>query len=501
MVDAPGLGPDARNGVGVRVPLLAPLFHASLANKKKHWIKHKMKNLLLGLAVLASLTLAGFFLVSSAAPSSTPIKPTKPTAKMTTPDNTEFIVLGMGCFWGAEKRMSELKGVLDVESAYAGGDSSTTSYQGIQRQELLVRSGLSKEKNHAEVVKVIFDPKQVSLEQVLAHFWESHDPTQGDRQGNDIGSNYRSAIYFNTPAQEKIARATLTIYQTALKEKGKGVITTDIRSLKNYVTAEEYHQNYLVKNPDGYCGLGGTGVKYPLAKGLNKELNKGLKEATPMRPASKTPPRPLDPSKLSFDRQLIMFAAEDCSYCRAFEKDIAAHWQSVIPLVETWDIQPPKNWTLDSNLFATPTIVLFEKGKEVARYTGYNGQPDKFWQWLGFHLLTPEQQKIAFHEGTERPFTSSLLDEKRPGVFVDSVSGMPLFRNTTKFNSGTGWPSFFQPIEGSVTYHEDRSILGTRTEVRSKSSGIHLGHVFDDGPPPTGKRYCINGEVLRFVPD
>ena len=156
---------------------------------------------------------------------------------------------------------------------------------------------------------------------------------------------------------------------------------------------------------------------------------------------------------------------------------------------------------LEKPLFASPTMVLFERGKEVSRYTGYNGDKARFWQWLGFRLLTEEQRDIAFDNGTERPFTGSHLDEKRPGTFVDPITGVPLFRTDTKFESGSGWPSFFQPLPGAVTYHGDLSLYGVRTEVRSASSGIHLGHVFEDGPPPTGKRYCINGNVLTFVPD
>ncbi|NBQ69700.1 MAG: peptide-methionine (R)-S-oxide reductase, partial [Nitrosomonadaceae bacterium] len=115
--------------------------------------------------------------------------------------------------------------------------------------------------------------------------------------------------------------------------------------------------------------------------------------------------------------------------------------------------------------------------------------------------LSPEQQKVAFEQGTEPPFTATNLDEKRPGKFVDPISGATLFLSQTKFNSGTGWPSFFDPVEGSVTLHDDNSHGMHRIEVRSASSGIHLGHVFNDGPPPSYKRYCINGNVLKFIPD
>lgn len=201
------------------------------------------------------------------------------------------------------------------------------------------------------------------------------------------------------------------------------------------------------------------------------------------------------------NKQLIVFTAPDCGFCAQFKRDIMTDWRAELPIREVISAQAPSGLTLEKPLFATPTIVLFQDNKEVSRYTGYEGDKPRFWQWLGFQLLTPEQQRIAFEQGTERPFTGSHLDEKRPGTFVDPITGAPIFRTDTKFNSGTGWPSFFNPIEGSITYHEDNSHGMKRVEVRSASSGIHLGHVFDDGPPPTGKRYCINGKVLKFIPD
>jgi peptide methionine sulfoxide reductase msrA/msrB len=396
----------------------------------------------------------------------------------------ETIVLGMGCFWGAEKRMGELPGVLDVESGYANGDIEG-SYEVVLAHEKAVRRGQTQKRNHAEVVKVSFDPARVSLETVLARFWESHDPTQGDRQGNDVGSNYRSAIYTNSAAQQASANRTRAVYQAALEAAGRGSITTEIAPLKKYFKAEDYHQDYLKKNPDGYCGLGGTGVKYPGAV-----VGKAV-----------LPVKPLDPKTLNLKRQLIVFEAEDCAYCKQFKAEVLDSWESPVPIARTMSPQPPAGWTLEKALFATPTVVLFENGQEVSRFTGYNGEGPRFWKWLGFHLLTPEQQKIAFEQGTERPGTGSHLDEKRPGTFVDPITGAALFRSDTKFNSGTGWPSFFNPLPGALTEHVDTAHGMRRVEVRSASSGIHLGHVFDDGPPPTGKRYCINGNVLKFVPD
>jgi len=209
----------------------------------------------------------------------------------------------------------------------------------------------------------------------------------------------------------------------------------------------------------------------------------------------------LNGAELNAERQLVVFEAPGCGFCLLFKEQILADWQSPVPVARSATPQPPSGWTLEQPVFAAPTMVLFEGGEEVARFTGYDGDAPRFWTWLGQQLLTPEQRRIAFESGTERPFTGAHLNEKRAGAFVDPITGAPLFRSDTKFESGTGWPSFFTPLPGSVTYHEDSSHGMRRTEVRSASSGIHLGHVFNDGPPPTRKRYCINGNVLRFVPD
>ena len=417
----------------------------------------------------------------------------KPPIVLKNPAGTESIVLGMGCFWGAEKRMSALQGVIDVESGYANGDIAG-NYERILAHEQLMRSGKTRERNHIEVVRVVFDPKKVSLTQVLARFWESHDPTQGDRQGNDIGSNYRSAIFTQSDVQLQTALKTRDIYQQVLTAEGRGKITTEIGPLTAYFRAEDYHQDYLLKNPNGYCGLGGTGVAYPasIAAAGNADASSGAVEVKA---------KPLDGQALNFNRQLVIFEADDCAYCKQFKKEILDHWKADVPVTRTLNTNAPTGWVLEKTLFATPTIVFFEKGREVSRYTGYNGDEKRFWHWLGFQLLTPEQRKIAFEQGTEYPGTGSHLDEKRPGTFVDPITGAPLFRSDAKFNSGTGWPSFFNPLPGAITLHEDNDFGMKRVEVRSASSGIHLGHVFDDGPPPTHKRYCINGNVLKFVPD
>ncbi len=160
------------------------------------------------------------------------------------------IVLGMGCFWGAERRFWELAGVYSTAVGYAGGYTPNPTYQEV----------CSGQTGHSEVVLVVFDPAQVSLASLLKTFWESHDPTQGMRQGNDRGSQYRSCVYTFDDAQLRDVIESRNNYQTALEQAGFGSVTTEIKALDEFYYAEEYHQQYLAKNPQGYCGLAGTGV-------------------------------------------------------------------------------------------------------------------------------------------------------------------------------------------------------------------------------------------------
>ena len=170
------------------------------------------------------------------------------------PPGHEQIVFGMGCFWGAERLYWQLSGVFVTAVGYAGGVTPNPSYE----ETCSGRTG------HAEVVSVVFDPARVDLETLLSVFWEAHDPTQGMRQGNDIGSQYRSAIYTTSDTQLAAARRSREVYQYSLAQAGRGRITTEIAPLETFYLAEEYHQQYLHKNPGGYCGLQGTGVACPL---------------------------------------------------------------------------------------------------------------------------------------------------------------------------------------------------------------------------------------------
>ena len=178
------------------------------------------------------------------------------------PAGSQTAIFGMGCFWGAERKFWEAgEGVYVTAVGYAGGFSPNPTYE----ETCSGRTG------HTEAVLVVFDPTKISYEQLLKTFWENHDPTQGMRQGNDVGSQYRSAIYATTPAQLAAARESAETYGKALKAKGLGSITTEIAEAGPFYFAEGYHQQYLAKTPGGYCGLGGTGVSCPIGVGVTAD--------------------------------------------------------------------------------------------------------------------------------------------------------------------------------------------------------------------------------------
>ncbi len=174
------------------------------------------------------------------------------------PEGLQEAVFGLGCFWGAERKFWQTPGVWVTASGYAGGLTPNPTYEEV----------CSGRTGHAEVVRIIFDPKQISYEALLKVFFENHDPTQGMRQGGDIGTQYRSAIYTTTPAQKDAAEKALRAYDEKLRAAGYGAITTEIRDAPDFYYAEDYHQQYLAKNPHGYCGLGGTGVSCPIGVGV-----------------------------------------------------------------------------------------------------------------------------------------------------------------------------------------------------------------------------------------
>ncbi|SFC96191.1 peptide-methionine (S)-S-oxide reductase MsrA [Tropicimonas isoalkanivorans] len=174
------------------------------------------------------------------------------------PDGLEVAIFGMGCFWGVERLFWKLDGVWLTMAGYAGGTTPNPTYE----ETCTAKTG------HTEAVRVVFDPEVISYDALLRVFWEGHDPTQGMRQGNDLGTQYRSAIYTTTPEQHAAALASRDAYQAALSAAGRGAITTEIADAGAFYFAEDYHQQYLAKNPAGYCGIGGTGVTCPVGTGI-----------------------------------------------------------------------------------------------------------------------------------------------------------------------------------------------------------------------------------------
>lgn len=169
------------------------------------------------------------------------------------PEGLEMAMFGLGCFWGAEKLFWQIPGVYSSHVGYAAGHTPNATYKE-------VCSGMT---GHNEVVRVVFDPKKVSFDTLLKKFWEGHNPTQGMRQGNDVGTQYRSGVYVYSDTQRKLAEASKAAYEQALGKSGFGAVTTEIINAPEFYYAEDYHQQYLAKNPGGYCGLGGTGVSCP----------------------------------------------------------------------------------------------------------------------------------------------------------------------------------------------------------------------------------------------
>ncbi|MBX3469334.1 MAG: peptide-methionine (S)-S-oxide reductase MsrA [Planctomycetes bacterium] len=174
------------------------------------------------------------------------------------PAGARVATFGMGCFWGVERKFWQVPGVISTAAGYAGGLTPNPTYEEV----------CSGRTGHTEVVQVVFDPAKVGYEALLKVFWENHDPTQGFRQGNDVGTQYRSAIYTHDDEQRRAAEATRDAYQERLKAAGLGEITTEVAAAGPFYFAEDYHQQYLAKNPNGYCGIGGTGVSCPVGVGV-----------------------------------------------------------------------------------------------------------------------------------------------------------------------------------------------------------------------------------------
>jgi peptide methionine sulfoxide reductase msrA/msrB len=284
---------------------------------------------------------------------------------------------------------------------------------------------------------------------------------------------------YSTEEQKETVDEVLATFQELLSTVGYGSITTLVKPIKNFYKAEKYHQDYIAKNPNGYCPDHSTGVKF------------AEKEAIQI----------VDNSDLLSGKHIIVIEAEGyCPYCDKFRADVVNNYYGNIPLVFRLASQL-QGLAINSPTWATPTILFLENGKEAFGYQGYLN-PKEFYEALGyFKLGDSEAYKVAFQQGTDARFCKEyeIFKNTPDGIFIDKLSGAPLFDTKDRFNSSTGWLSFTAPIKGSVYTKPDNSYGMRRTEIRSVTSDIHLGHVFPDGPNGM-PRYCINATVLDFKP-
>lgn len=410
------------------------------------------------------------------------------------------IVFAAGCFWGVEKNFEHFDGVVDVVSGYSGGSYEDPTYELVLENRTLQNEGfLAALKNigksdaeiaadetlvnHTESVRVTYDSSVVSTEVLIKNFWQIHNPTQVDGQGNDIGNNYRSALYWTTETQRDIAFRTKDEFQALLTAEGYGAIVTEMKPLDTFWPAEDYHQDFLLKNPYGYCPEYSTGVAFE-----QKKLEENdFAILTPLG-----------------GQEIIIVEAEvkgSCLYCLQFEREVSNNYKGTIPL-RTAPASSLQGFELTTETWATPTIFFIEDGVEVWASQGYMSA-DLFYKALGEFKLGKgsEAFHVAFNEGTDRPYCQQyeIFKNTPDGVFIDKLSGRTLFDTKDRFNSTSGWLSFTKPVDNEVYEKPDYSFGMVRTEIRSVSSDIHLGHVFDDGPDGQ-PRYCINATVLEFVP-
>ena len=312
-----------------------------------------------------------------------------------------------GCFWCLESDFEKLDGVVEAVSGYSGGQEDNPTYESVS-----AHTG-----NHRESVQVVYDPDKVSYAKLADFFFKHHDPSDAGGSFGDRGHSYTSAVYYETQEQKEIIDKIVNKLNDS--DRFDSPVATSVEELTKFWPAEEYHQDYYIKNSLRYNG-------YRFASGRDQFIKKTWGD--------------------DIDKPLIPEAA-------------------------SLSVEPWASWSKPSD--------------DELRNT-----------------LSDIEYKVTQQEGTERAYTHELNDNKEQGIYVDIVSGEPLYSSRDKFDSGTGWPSFTQPIDGHFIIEKtDTKLFIKRTEVRSKYADSHLGHVFNDGPKDKGGlRHCINGAAMRFVP-